>query len=233
MPIQISHDLPVNQGSLSRFPEVEMVDLSIAREKIQASSISSLRTGNEDQGLCRSIVEWIRADRPAYQQALVYTAVALVTVVLAASIVGLLVVIPAAIRLAEENDKKDIQDQITDADNQVFDTLGGRQKYMALPRLSGRFDIDEGITISPDKMSESLMRAEDVNKRPMILMKLRNNIGDVFVQAIYRRYTRQPEWSYNFAERTLPFSCQTLTESDLKMIRSLALGNSHSGYKRV
>jgi hypothetical protein len=172
------------------------------------------------------LVEWIRADRPAYQKFLVYTAVAATSLAFIASIIG----IPIVLQLAEEARKAALQDQVRYGDNKVYDAIGGPEKYKQLAELSSKIPLDETTTLKPSEMTHSLMRGAFTYDRPCIVMKLVDRFnGGKFVQVLHRKFIYEPTWDYTRGENT-PFISHNIDDEALKIVRAIVNG-THRHYR--
>jgi len=153
---------------------------------------SQVHTSNENY--LGRVVEWIREDRPLYQQVLVYTAVVLAMLALTASIVG----IPLIINALTENDRQAVASKVSAGDHEIMAQFGGRAQFEKLPhRTISRLNWDNFQEISPRAMQESIERTTDQFDRPGILLRLRDTKTQrVFVQAIFRKFVYEPVWDF-------------------------------------
>ena len=80
----------------------------------------------------RRTVEWLRKDRPAYQQAFIYTAFALTVIGLIASVVG----IPVIISMIQEAKNINVQANVLAGDAKIKQAVGGEAQYERLRTLN-------------------------------------------------------------------------------------------------
>lgn len=172
-------------------------------------------------------VEWVRVDRPAYQQALVYTAVAIVSLALVVSIVG----IPIVLTFAEEAQKARVQDSIKLGDRKIHYAIGGSQKYKHLSelRLHGA-TLNENSDIQPQQMKQSIMRGFFSYDRPFLALKLIDRTNGIhFVQVLFRKYTYEGIWDYARGARTL-FTSHDVDNRAITVIKDIVQGR-HPRYR--
>jgi len=167
------------------------------------------------------LVEWIRADRPAHQKFLVYTAVAATSLALIASVIG----IPILLQLAEEARKAHVQDQVRYGDDKVYDAIGGSQKYKQLANLPSKIPLNEKSVLHLSQMKHPLMRGTFTYDRPCIAMRLIDRYnGRKFVQILHRKFTYGSTWDYMRGENT-PFISRNIDDEALKILRAIVKGN--------
>ncbi len=183
--------------------------------------------GSSEDNYLKRFVQWIRVDRPAYQQYLVYTSVAIVSIALIASIVG----IPIALRLLDESRKTKLINRVHLEDNRVYEAIGGKQKYMQLPEL--RFPkaiFDENYAVQPSQMKASIMRGTFTYKRPCLALKLIDRANGVkFVQVLHRKFTYSPTWDYTRGENT-PFVGHDVDDRAVDIVKEIVQG-THAHYR--
>lgn len=200
--------------------------LSVAQVSNIASKQPGLEAYMSEDNYLRRCVEWIRKDRPWYEQAAVYSAVALGALVLTVSIFGIAVLVQAFY----ENKELALRDQVIAADEQIMGQFGGAAKFSQIPsRALPNLDWDNFADFTASSMQESLERATDQFNRPGVLMRIRDKKTQrTFVQAIFRKYVYNPEWDYSRGAFSI-FSGATLNEHDLATLGKV-LQDRHRRY---
>lgn len=180
--------------------------------------------------LASKIVEWIRADRPFYQQVVVYSLVACAALALIVSCVG----IPFVADVAEEHKKQEEAERLKLLDQPIIALLGGESVYNQMPVL--RFhDKDASSAYSRPHLQDltsSKMRGTDKYNRPVLFFKVfdRTTRTD-FVEMIYRKYSQEGSnnpWIKNPSERSI-FGGELVIEGrSLQRLDDVLHGKHHS-----
>jgi hypothetical protein len=200
-----------------------MAILPVSNASIQNTYLTAY-TSNENY--LGRFVEWVREDRPWYQQAFVYTAVVLAMLALTVTVVG----IPLIIQAIYENDKLAVQSLVNAGDKEVFEQFGGREQFERIPhRTIKHLNWDNFQEISPRSMHESLERTTDEFNRPGVLMRIRDSKTQrVFVQAIFRKFVYEPIWDYTHGPVTI-FTGDRIDASALEKLGQI-IGDKHRRY---
>ncbi len=175
----------------------------------------------------RRTVEWLREDRPAYQQALIYTAFALTVIGLIASVVG----IPVVVNMIQEAKNINVQANVLAGDAKIKQAIGGEARYEKLHTLKfGDRALDVDVEINPSHMNHSLMSGNDKYGRPFLAMKLLDREdGQQFVQVVFRKYTYEQEWDYSRGAKTI-FTGYGIDQKALETMKAIVEGR-HQRYR--
>ncbi|MBS3903927.1 MAG: hypothetical protein KGZ39_01205 [Simkania sp.] len=175
------------------------------------------------------VIEWIRQDRPGYQQALVYTAVAITAIVLVGSVVGIAVLV----KMVEEGSRLNRQAKTLAGDKRVLDSVGGLQLYEQLPTLKLRdAALNVNVEVNPHHMNHSMMRGIDKYDRPFLAIRVLDRTDQQqFVQLLYRKYTYQEMWEYTRGAKTI-FTGYCVDQESIKTLSQITQG-THPRYRLV
>ena len=169
------------------------------------------------------IVEWIRKDRPLYQQVFVYTLVAI-------GVLVLIPVFPILIAFYNEYDNQSIQSKVNAGDNEIYKVFGDKEAFGRLhSRKIKDLNWDTLHTLPSSVMDESIERTKDTFERPGVLLRLLDNrTKKVFVQAVYRKFMYEPVWDYSRGPVAV-FRGPHMDDEDLLRLQ-LILNNRHNRF---
>ncbi len=181
----------------------------------------------EEQTLAGRLVRWIRADRPFYQQVIIYSSVAISTLALTLSCAGIYLVA----QLAEENTKQAKDERLKKLDEPIIDLLGGTKVHNSLPTLY----FDERDATLPSslpqlkEMRASIMKGSDRYQRPVLCFRIYDKTRQVsFVEMIYRKYSREEgdnPWITNPHEHSIFDGALVMRGSALTRLHHVIEGN--------
>lgn len=206
-------------------------NFSLYQENDHEKPIDGEEPGQQSSLSCK-IVEWIRADRPFYQQMVVYSIVAIAAIALIASCVGILLVAD----IAEENKKQEEAERLRLLDQPIIALLGGQSAYNQLPTL--RFnDRDATYPASRPQLKEmtsSKMRGTDKYYRPVLFLKIFDkSTRSSFVEMIYRKYSKEGSdnpWMKNPSGEKSIFEGDLVIEGRALQKLDQVLSGTHSRY---
>lgn len=186
----------------------------------------------QQSSLSSKIVEWIRADRPFYQQMVVYSIVAIAAIALIVSGVGLILVAD----VADENKKQEEAERLRLLDQPIIALLGGQSAYNQLStlRFNNRDASYPASCPQLKEMTSSKMRGTDKYNRPVLFLKIFDKATrTTFVEMIYRKYSKEGSdnpWVKNPTGEKSIFEGELVIEGRALQNLDQVLSGKHSRY---